>query len=471
MTNVLHPPVSAVLGIVKVVLDVNMTCQSTTPCTMPPTPYTEEMDKYQARESSGVQICPSAAIAAMKNGTTDQQNAHINQQSTARTVATALRAFILTLRIMRGAKMLLKARHLAGSIYKRVARDSKLGSRRFEQEGFDLDLTYITKNLICMAGPAPDKLVTRTATGEAMYLNNAVMMNAFLAAQHYNKFLAFNLCAEEIGNYSIKYFFDQVRRIPTEEKSPPAFMDLLAFCENAANYLKFDESKVVIVHCDSGQDRSGVFVSAFLLYSRCCLSASDAINFFKTRRVIDAQQSNSQAVGSASMKRAVSNIEFSLDRSNIMERTILRFDPVQLVLSGIHVQGFKVSGLRIKIVCSGLVLFDSSDNGVKINAAGVSLPSLIINGDTHISVFSDDRWGKKKMMPDFFCHFHTAFVDHDPSRCSKVSNMNGQRTIEFERADMDFVGGHEQDFPHELKMVLSFADDEPRDIKMLNAFR
>ena len=235
-------------------------------CDIPQRPYTLDMDKAQ-----------DPSLCDLISGTQ-------GDITTARTAATAIRTIRLILRIVRAVRMLIKARRIGAQITKVIRARVSKHSRRYQKLGFDLDLSYITTRMICMASPAIERLYTRAIDGEMVGVNDAFMMARFFATQHYDSFRVFNFCAEELGNYAMKRLFNQVKRMPVKEKYPPSLADVLIFCENSAHFLFTDEKKVLILHCDSGRDRSGVFAASFLLYAGHSPSAAKAIKLFTLRR-------------------------------------------------------------------------------------------------------------------------------------------------------------------------------------------
>lgn len=62
-----------------------------------------------------------------------------------------------------------------------------LTKNRFQEHGFNLDLTYITPRIIAMSFPAS------SSTFQAVYRNNAVDVTNCLLAKHGEKFHIFNL--------------------------------------------------------------------------------------------------------------------------------------------------------------------------------------------------------------------------------------------------------------------------------------
>ena len=70
--------------------------------------------------------------------------------------------------------------------------------KRFTQDGFDLDLVYLTDEIICMGLPAEGK--------EAMYRNPIDQLVRFFETRHAGHYKIFNLCNER--SYDISKFGD-----------------------------------------------------------------------------------------------------------------------------------------------------------------------------------------------------------------------------------------------------------------------
>ena len=69
--------------------------------------------------------------------------------------------------------------------------------RRFQQDGYDLDLTYVTARVIATSFPS---------TGVwSLYRNPIEKVAAFLDAKHPGKYKLYNLCSEKTyqGRYAM----------------------------------------------------------------------------------------------------------------------------------------------------------------------------------------------------------------------------------------------------------------------------
>ncbi|KAH0995811.1 hypothetical protein GBA52_019675 [Prunus armeniaca] len=74
--------------------------------------------------------------------------------------------------------------------------------RRYQEGGFDLDLTYITENIIAMGFPAGDISSGIFGYVEGFYRNHMEEVINFLETQHKGKYKVYNLCSERLYDAS-----------------------------------------------------------------------------------------------------------------------------------------------------------------------------------------------------------------------------------------------------------------------------
>nr|GMD87674.1 phosphatidylinositol 3,4,5-trisphosphate 3-phosphatase and protein-tyrosine-phosphatase PTEN2A [Ipomoea batatas] len=159
--------------------------------------------------------------------------------------------------------------------------------RRYQEGGFDLDLTYITENIIAMGFPAGDMSSGFFGYVEGFYRNHMEEVIKFFESHHKDKYKVYNLCSERL--YDVSLFEGKVASFPFDDHNCPPIQLIMSFCQSAYSWLKEDIENVVVVHCKAGMARTGLMISSLLLYLKFFPTAEESINYYNQKRCMDAK--------------------------------------------------------------------------------------------------------------------------------------------------------------------------------------
>ena len=149
---------------------------------------------------------------------------------------------------------------------------------RYEREGYDLDLTYVTENIIVHGFPA---------TGlEHIYRNPRLELRRFLDSNHKNSYKSYNFCCEPGRGYDSSDFGGRVERYPFRDHTVPPLETMIAFANSAKQWLDDDPKHVVNLHCLAGKGRAGVMCCILLIRTGYSKTAKEALQLYDNKRVI-----------------------------------------------------------------------------------------------------------------------------------------------------------------------------------------
>ncbi|KAH0767233.1 hypothetical protein KY285_003104 [Solanum tuberosum] len=159
--------------------------------------------------------------------------------------------------------------------------------RRYQEGGFDLDLTYITENIIAMGFPAGDMSSGLFGYVEGFYRNHMEEVIKFFETHHKDKYKVYNLCAERL--YDASLFEGKVASFPFDDHNCPPIQLIISFCQSAYSWLKEDIENVVVVHCKAGMARTGLMISSLLLYLKFFPTAEESMDYYNQKRCVDGK--------------------------------------------------------------------------------------------------------------------------------------------------------------------------------------
>ena len=150
--------------------------------------------------------------------------------------------------------------------------------KRLVDGQYDLDLTYISKNIIAMGYPS-DKPI------QSLIRNRIEEVSKFLNEKHNSSYKIFNLCQE--SDYDFNYFNNMVETIELEDHNPPTFRQILDFCQKVDEWVKEKPENVAVIHCKAGKGRTGTMICNYFLHTKQFDSPFDAMNEFDQMRCKD----------------------------------------------------------------------------------------------------------------------------------------------------------------------------------------
>jgi len=145
---------------------------------------------------------------------------------------------------------------------------------RYEWNGFDLDLAYITSRVVAMGFPSRGH--------RAAFRNPQSEVDRFLRANHKDHFRIYNLCDEKA--YATNGFPNETVHFACPDHCPPPLRGMRDFCQNVESWLRADDGNIVSVHCKAGKGRTGTMICALLVYAGAVDSAYQALRWYEQTR-------------------------------------------------------------------------------------------------------------------------------------------------------------------------------------------
>mmetsp|Transcript_2597 Transcript_2597/g.2225 ORF Transcript_2597/g.2225 Transcript_2597/m.2225 type:complete len:170 (+) Transcript_2597:57-566(+) len=145
--------------------------------------------------------------------------------------------------------------------------------RRYKEDGFNLDLTYITDRIVAMSFPG--------SGFQTVYRNNINEVSKLLNKKHGKKYMVLNLSGKK---YDYDKFGYAVKDFPWEDHHSPPINLLFEACLLIHKYLQTDVNNTIVVHCLAGKGRTGTIICCYMMYCGRFDSSDKALEYYKKRR-------------------------------------------------------------------------------------------------------------------------------------------------------------------------------------------
>jgi phosphatidylinositol-3,4,5-trisphosphate 3-phosphatase/dual-specificity protein phosphatase PTEN len=299
--------------------------------------------------------------------------------------------------------------------------------RRFIEDGYNLDLTYISGRVIAMGYPSENL--------ESMYRNKLEDVKSLLEQKHKDHYKIYNLCSER--SYDIQKFHSRVAIYPFDDHNPPEFGQMKPFCEDVDKWLDEHDKNVAVVHCKAGKGRTGLMICAYLLHRREYKTAEDVLSYYGSMRTQDQK-----GVTIPSQRRYV-------DYYSAMMNESLQYNPVKMYLTSIVIDPlpqvatlgqhegyiqFEVRQTSVRPFQSDVYVVHRTDGRINIELQN----PLLIVGDVKIEFTQKNNLdflnltGRPRYVPNGIKLFHfwvnTFFIDqHRSTHLTHDSTVSAPR--------------------------------------------
>ncbi|NXP08582.1 TENS3 protein, partial [Thinocorus orbignyianus] len=144
------------------------------------------------------------------------------------------------------------------------------------EEGYELDLTYITERIIAVSFPA--------GCSEETYLHNLQDVTQMLKSKHGDNYLVLNLSEKR---YDLAKLNPKIMDVGWPDLHAPPLDKMCTVCKAMESWLNNDPQHVVVIHCRGGKGRIGVVISSYMHFTNVSASADQALDRFAMKKFFD----------------------------------------------------------------------------------------------------------------------------------------------------------------------------------------
>ncbi|XP_058250690.1 tensin-3-like isoform X2 [Hemibagrus wyckioides] len=302
------------------------------------------------------------------------------------------------------------------------------------EEGYELDLTYVTERIIAVSFPQ--------ACTEETYLHNLKDVTRMLKSKHADNYLVINLSEKK---HDLTKMNPKTLDTGWPDLHAPPLDKICTICKAMENWLNNDPLHVVVIHCRGGKGRIGVIISSFVHFTDISASADQALDRFAMRKFYDDKVS---ALMTPSQKRYVWILTSLLSGSMKMNTSPLFLHCI--ILHGIP--NFDNSGVCrpfIKVYQGMQAVYASGvyhiGPGHRHKVCIALEPAQLMKGDIMVKCFHKSSPSQRDLV--FRLQFHTGAVQG--------------YSLMFEKEDMEHANKDPR-FPDYGKVELVFSEGPER---------
>ncbi|XP_037131683.1 tensin-3-like isoform X1 [Syngnathus acus] len=299
------------------------------------------------------------------------------------------------------------------------------------EEGYELDLTYITERIIAVSFPR--------GCLEEIYAHNLKDVTRMLKSKHADNYLIINLSEKR---HDLSRMNPKTLDTGWPDMHAPPLDKICTICKAMESWLNADPLHVVVIHCRGGKGRIGVVISSFVHFTDVSASADQALDRFAMRKYYDDKVS---ALMTPSQKRYVWILNSLLSGSMKINASPLFLH--YIILHGIP--NFESSGVcrpYVKVYQGMQAVYSSGIYHIGSGHRGricVTLePAQLLKGDIMIKCYHKSEVSSEREVI-FRLQFHTGAVQ-------------GYKMM-FDKEDMESADKDSR-FPEYGKVELLFSE-------------
>lgn len=306
--------------------------------------------------------------------------------------------------------------------------------KRFEKNGYDLDLVYLTDRIIVMGFPAVGI--------EHMYRNPRSEIKRFLDKQHQENYKVFNFCCEAGRGYPSSVFDGRAERYPFLDHGCPYLQTMTNFCESAAQWLEADPQHVVALHCKAGKGRAGLMACCLLLRMGYQPTATEAISYYGKTRTKNGK--------GLTVPTQLTSVGYYARLLKLQQRGIPIPEPPRMTLVEVELENPSLHSIPVYFRLSlgaGATKKQTYESAVDTNKFFCNVPVQ----DVVQMEFFQMKGGKKKKLCIY--NFNTLFLD--------LNSNSNSNVVKIPKSKLDKLckDKKHKKVPENFQLVLHFTMD------------